>query len=47
MAIKPDRYKHFSELGGPIKQLGVADLLFAVVVVALAAGWIAIAVVVL
>jgi hypothetical protein len=43
MATETDEFRHLSELGGPAARLGIADLLFAVFVVAFAAGWIALA----
>lgn len=44
VATKTDEFWHASELGSPDARLGVADLLFAVFVVAFAASWIALAV---
>jgi hypothetical protein len=42
--VEADEFRLSGELGGAVTKLGVADLAFAVLVVAIAAGWILLAV---
>jgi hypothetical protein len=43
MDTEADEVRRSSEIGAPITRLAVADLLFAGVIVAIAAAWIALA----